>query len=356
MKMDSEKQDREARTLRVRANKDYDASQELTRKVGILTQKVNALSVHAYPCPAWNLANVSFFTQVLFGYVLFPHTIHPSILRMICVYDNQADRIDSTISQDDDLIRRDTEDVKHDRARINAALVLQKQIGQHRADERKALANLNKAKAILSIDEKRITRDDKRERQQASRANMLLRRAEAEANQARSALVSAQKLRLSSETEVQTSGGSQEAASDFEQAKGKEGMSRKATSQALDSRSKSRLAQELAAVLRTMVAKDKSREEVDKSRTKEMQRKEDETAAVVRHDEREERRHPLHKLENQLRTDMLSRSRSGSHLPQSKLQHSSIHTEKKMKPFDECDEPHTPDFDANVCMFVHILI
>ncbi len=241
-----------------------------------------------------------------------PHIFifYPSIrLRTECACDAQAARIDSTTAQDEELIQRDTDEVKKDRARINAALVLQKQIGQHRSDERKALANLDKAKAILAVDEKRIVRDATHERQQASRAHMLLRKAETEANQARSALVSAHKLRLSSETEVQTSGGSQEAATDFEQAKGQEGMSRKATSQALDSRSKSRLAQELAAVLRTMVGKDRSREEIDKSRTKEMQRKEDDAAAVVRHDEREERRHPLHKLENQLRTDMLSRSR-----------------------------------------------
>jgi hypothetical protein len=199
--------------------------------------------------------------------------------------------------------------VKRDRARINAALALQKEMGQHRADERKALANLNKAKALMAQDEMRVKRDRKRESQQASRAQMLLRKAEASANQARSALASAHKLRLSSETEVETSGGSQEAASDFEQAKGQEGMSRKATSQALDYRSKSRLAQELAAVLRTMVAKDRAREERDKAQLKEKQRDEDQALSVEHHDQREERRHPLHKLEEKLRVDMLTRSR-----------------------------------------------
>lgn len=40
LKLDSEKQDAEARKLRIRANKDYDQAQEVSRNVGILTEKV----------------------------------------------------------------------------------------------------------------------------------------------------------------------------------------------------------------------------------------------------------------------------------------------------------------------------
>lgn len=259
LKLDSERQDREARRLRINANKDYDESQELSRKIGILQGSVSREGTKEA------------------GYA--------------------------------EVLAVDKASVKRDHELITKATKLQMELGRRRAEERKAAAELAKARAVAALDIKRKVRDATHAEQQESRAQRLLKEADRDANEAVSWLTEAHRLKLNSETEVQTSGGSQDAADDFQEAKRKEGESRRATSQALNTRSKSRLAEELVTVLRGMVSKDVTRLARDKRTVKGAERRAKRVLTRVESDEREATRHPLSALQTRLGADTAAEAR-----------------------------------------------
>jgi hypothetical protein len=253
LKEDSERQDKEARRLRIEANKDYDKSQELSRKVGIIQDQVSRLDTKEA------------------GYA--------------------------------EVIKSDEHSIAADRDLISKAVKLQAEVGKRREEERREAAALAKAKATAALDMKRKRRDAQHAQQQESRAQRLLTDADRDANEAMSSLGEAHKLKMSSESEVETAGGSPQAADDFQEAKRKEGESRKATSAALNQRSKSRLAEELVTVLRGMVSKDVGRLAKDRGILRRAKSREERAMSRLEEDEREEVRHPLSALRFHLAQD-----------------------------------------------------
>jgi hypothetical protein len=169
---------------------------------------------------------------------------------------HKLSRTTATEAQLAENLKEDEAKISNDEQKLRDQKKLMKKFALAKIQESKEAKIVKKKSATLDAAIAKLKLDEEHEHEQAGSVNGLLKKAAKYATMAENGLKTSQNLRIESETDISND---RAAAREFQSSSKMEHRSKAWTRQALDLRSKARLAQEYVAILNGMVAHDNKR-------------------------------------------------------------------------------------------------